>query len=111
MSPDDDDLAELGRAWPAYRIRYEDGTWYAEPRDGGHTATAPSAAALWGALWAAAAQSIGRQFQGRYDVGTTRTHAGISLEAVRRRGVPGPGPAVVITSDLGEMRAALAGDG
>lgn len=46
------DLAELARAWHrTHVITLDGGTWRADPRDGGETVTAGSAAGLWLALW------------------------------------------------------------
>jgi hypothetical protein len=49
---------------------------------------------------------LAAEFPG-YDFGTQRTWDGTSIIAVRQRGSDRPGPCVVITADVDEMRSAL----
>ena len=49
---------------------------------------------------------LAAEFPG-YDFSTQRTWEGVSLIAVRQDGSDRPGPCVVITPDLDEMRLAL----
>jgi hypothetical protein len=54
----------------------------------------------------AAMSELVAEFPG-YDFGTQRTWDGTSIIAVRQAGSERPGPCVVITADVDEMRSAL----
>jgi hypothetical protein len=60
--------------------------------------------------YAAITAMLAKEFR-RYAFGTRRMHGHLALEAVRHGDLSAPGLVVVVTNDIGEMRAALEGDG